>query len=120
MVTLLIKRIPDIEPTGACRIYIGKGLCTLVDPDDFKRYAHLRIFAKRSKSCWYAIRKHTIGGKTLYIKLHREITACPRELETHHINFNSLDNRKRNLENLTPTEHARLHAAHRVLTTTAG
>lgn len=110
--SLLIKRLPDIEPTGACRIYIGKGFVTLVDPKVFKQIGHFRWFAKKSKSGWYAVRKHTIGGKTLYIRLHREITCCPYGLEVHHKNWNALDNRLCNLQIVTHAEHCRMRRYH--------
>ena len=106
MVTPVIKRISPENPIGACRIYIGKGMFTVVDPDDFKRYAHLHVFAKRSSRGWYAVRKHIIAGKTHYIRLHREIACAPYGLQVHHINRNTLDNRKRNLMLVTPADHA--------------
>ena len=41
--------------------------------------------------------------------LHRLITDAPAGLHVHHVNHNPLDNRRANLELLTPDEHRARH-----------
>lgn len=100
-----IKRQPTPAAPGRCRIYIGKGIRVIVDPnlyDDLKRY---RWFALRSHSITYAVRRVIRNGKAHYIRMHRQITNCPKGMVVHHMNGNPHDNRLRNLRNVTPEEH---------------
>jgi len=41
--------------------------------------------------------------------MHREIMKTPEDMECHHKNENTFDNRKENLENLTRQEHLKKH-----------
>jgi hypothetical protein len=41
--------------------------------------------------------------------MHREIMQCPEGMEVHHIDGNSLDNRRSKLVCVTPEEHKRIH-----------
>lgn len=77
----------------------------LVDPEDWAKLHHYNWRAKLSKGGWYAYRKYVYNGKTYIRFMHREIMNCPYGLQTHHKNRSTLDNRKANLENVTPEHH---------------
>lgn len=89
------------------KIYIGKGMFAKVSPCDYKHLCRHRWFAQKSKSGWYAVRRYTVGGKTYYNRMHREITSCPPHLEPHHRNGDTLDNRRCNLELVPHNKHPR-------------
>jgi hypothetical protein len=102
-------RPPGTENIDWKLIWLNPRIAAIVDVDDYewlKKY-HWRL--KRSCSCFYAARKVVEKGKTYWIKMHREIVTTPPNMECHHINHHTLDNRKKNLKNLTPDEHASLH-----------
>ena len=90
-------------------ILLSKTKYALVDSEDYKYLMQFHWQAKKSKVCWYAVRKLTIHGKTHYIKMHREITRAPPGTHVHHKNHNSLDNRRSNLYVCSPTDHKLLH-----------
>lgn len=90
-------------------IYMGKDKFALLDYAD---YVRLRVYhwqAKKSKACWYAVRKVRTNGKTTYIKMHREIMNAPPGTHVHHKNLDSLDNRRDNLFVCTPKTHRLFH-----------
>lgn len=60
---------------------------------------------------FYAMRKYKIDGKEHIIRMHRQIMACPPDMQVHHVNGRTFDNRKENLSIIEP----RLHAALRII-----
>jgi hypothetical protein len=79
-------------------------LPVLIDPRDQAAYdAH----------SWHIVQGYAatnVAGKTVY--LHRLLMQPPPDMEVDHLNFNKLDNRRANLEVVTPAENlrrARLH-----------
>lgn len=91
-------------------IDLGPGHECLVDAEDLAYLSQFHWRAIKSAHCYYAIRRKTVGGKTTYIKMHRELSWCPKGLDCHHVNGNSLDNRKHNLRRMLPEDHMQLHA----------
>jgi len=94
---------PGIQPYFLIKVWPNKW--AKVDPDDYaklKRY-HWRVV--KSNACEYAVRKYTRHGKTFYVRMHREIMNTPKGMECHHVHGDTFDNRKSELENLTPWEH---------------
>ena len=68
---------------------------------------HWRI--RRRRRCVYAFTRltnHPNGRQTL---MHRMIADTPPDMVCHHINHNTLDNRKANLLNMTRQAHDDLH-----------
>lgn len=101
------------QPLNLCTwqpiIDLGHGYRCLLDPADYHRLKHHRWFAKKSNSCLYAVRKVRRAGHETIIRMHREIVAAPPGHPVHHINHNTLDNRRANLFICTPSTHSHLH-----------
>ncbi|MBA7654811.1 hypothetical protein ES703_62704 [subsurface metagenome] len=106
---MLILRTPQPEATNYSKIDLGYGFYALVDPEDYEWLRRWRWRAKKSKSGYYAVRKCRVNGREHLVRMHREITDCPPDKIPHHLNRNTLDNRRCNLENLTPAEHKAVH-----------
>jgi len=115
MARLLIKRAqPDISTQGDfCYIDVGHGKKAIVDPDDYLRLCRYRWRLQRSHHCWYAVRKVVRNGRYIYTRMHREIIDCPKGWHIHHINHNTLDNRKCNLLAIDPENHKKIHTLDR-------
>ena len=91
-------------------ILLRGGQITFVDADTLEKYNRYTWFLRKSAATWYVVRKTQTKSHTRYIRLHREITNCPRGLEVHHINRNPLDNRRYNLQICTPKVHRTFHS----------
>lgn len=77
------------------RIYVGQNRFMLVDED---------VFEWASKFKW-KLHNNGYAQISLYNLIHRIITSAPKGMEVHHKNGNKLDNRRCNLEILTPSQH---------------
>jgi hypothetical protein len=100
-------------------IDVGKNLRTIVDPEDYHRIRRFRWFAKRSNYGIYVVRRVRRGSTEKLIRLHRQILAAPTGYDVHHINGNTLDNRKTNLIIVSRKHHHALHSSplHQAATT---
>jgi len=87
---------------------LPSGHRVILDPEDYRRLRHYRWFLKRSRSTVYVVRRERRNQKDRLIRMHRQVTRCPPHLTVHHINGNPLDNRKSNLQLLTPKQHSAL------------
>lgn len=85
------------------------GTAIFIDPEDYDYLDRFKWKLRRSAHHFYAIRKKVVNGKEFSIRMHREIMQCPKGFEVHHINKNALDNRKSNLQIVSPQEHKDLH-----------
>lgn len=110
MSKLLIKQTAQPEQLGdfAC-INLGHDKIALVDHTDYEHIKSFRWYAKQSAACFYAVRKIHQDGHTQIVRMHRQLTNCPDNLEVHHKNLNPLDNRKSNLQVVTHDYHLFLH-----------
>lgn len=88
-------------------IPLTKGKFTTVDDETFEVLVKFKWHCVKG----YAVRNHYIGVAKIgavrleVIKMHRQITNCPKELQVDHINGNKLDNRKENLRVCTSREN---------------
>lgn len=64
---------------------------------------------RKSGHCFYATRRVRLDGKETIIKAHRAIMQAAPGMEVHHINHNTLDNRRENLLVCTPAQHKEIH-----------
>lgn len=105
MSKLLIQRESEkLNPTGWTYIKIGLR-SVKIDMDDFERLKNIHWRLIYSSSCVYACQRLIVAGKAAYIRMHRLIMDCPAGFEVHHINHDTLDNRKCNLEILSVADH---------------
>jgi len=94
--------------TPAVRIPLQEPFFTLCDPELFDDFIRFHWYAKKSAGRYYACRKVTTETKVFFIRMHRVIAATPVDMVCHHINGNTLDNRRANLLNMTEFEHAKM------------
>jgi hypothetical protein len=80
----------------------------IVDHEDLPWLCHYDWRLVKSKACYYAARRVLCNGHYHYIRMHRQLMNAPPEMQVHHINGNSLDNRKCNLSVIEPRLHASL------------
>lgn len=109
---VLTEEIEAADPSIAI-IPLTHGKFAIVDPDLHKYLSQFYWRAVRSKHCWYAVRRIQHGAKTITIKMHRAIAKTPESMVCHHRNGDSLDNRRRNLQNMYPLEHTVHHQIYR-------
>lgn len=79
-----------------------------MDPEDYPYLSTFHWHARLSHSKWYAIRKVRTGRTCKTIFMHRQLLQARPDESVHHINHNSLDNRRINLIALDPREHDRI------------
>ena len=97
------------------KIDLGNGKFTIIDQADFQALSKFKWRAVKAKSNWYA--KATIykPGGNIEICMHRFLMRTPRALVVHHVNHNSLDNRRSNLRNMRKSDHALYHRSNNLL-----
>lgn len=95
------------------QIRLSKGLFALVDDADFEWLSQWKWHASLSSrgTKWYAVRNERVNGETIRTRMHRVIMGVdPKPTDgmvVDHINHNSLDNRRENLEIVSQTENMR-------------
>lgn len=76
------------------------------DYDWLKRYKWILV---RHQKSFYAKTPIKKFGVTVYVAMHTMVAKTPRSLCCHHRNRNTLDNRNKNLINLTRPVHRAIH-----------
>lgn len=109
---MLIIRNPESPPNVARRIIIRGGLVTLVSPEDYAWLSSYKWFLLKSASSKYVVTRKIIKGHTFTIRMHRLILNAPAHMKVHHVNHNTLDNRRDNLILLTEREHRHFDGWH--------
>ncbi len=89
-------------------IELSKGFVALVDDELFDDLSIFKWSVSNKKShgkdLWYAVRQ--VGGRgSKHTAMHRLIAGTPLGLVCDHLNGNTLDNRRCNLENITHIEN---------------
>ena len=104
-----IKRNPEPHPANYSVLNFSRGRTAIVSHGDKERLSRYSFRLKRSAHCWYVVTRATYATGYKEIPLHRLIMSTPPGQVCHHINHNTLDNRRENLVNLDPIEHRELH-----------
>jgi hypothetical protein len=93
---------------------LDNGSITTLDLEDWLRFADCSFFAHKGRHGVYVYIKGYLNEKYISGYLHRHIVACPAGSETHHLNGNTLDNRRENLQIVDPLSHKLFHQARRI------
>lgn len=89
------------------RIHLTLGKSTIVDAEDhfsLTFYKWSAFYDKKSRN-FYAVRTLKKNGKSTTIRMSRQIMNTQKGMHADHINHNTLDNRKLNLRNCTPSQN---------------
>lgn len=110
-----MSKVPHTEEEPFGIIELTQGKFAIVDNDmvsTLKRY-HWR--AVKHKSSFYAKTTIRRANSQYDLGMHRFVAQTPRGQVPHHKNFNSLDNRRANLQNMSKSSHTLYHASNRIL-----
>lgn len=90
-------------------IPLGQGKYAIVDADLYAGLMKYKWRAVKGKTSFYA--KTTIHGKkySFDLSMHRLIAQTKSSMVCHHKNFNTLDNRRLNLDNMSKADHNAYH-----------
>jgi hypothetical protein len=94
----------ELLPGGLVRIALSKGFSTLIDASDLEyvlRHRWHAICPSGNGRRYYAAAR--TGGRSMY--LHRYLLPHD-QLQTDHVNGDTLDNRRANLRSATPAQNA--------------
>lgn len=108
MLTQKVKAWATTNP-WAFRIALSHDKFALVDEKNFTWLNSYLWFALNRQGSWYAVRLSSHGCRPFLIRMHRQITKCPPNKVVHHLNGDSLDNRRSNLLPCTASEHNFFH-----------
>jgi hypothetical protein len=86
-------------------IQLNQGLITLIDDEDYEKFAHLKWQASKHRYTWYVKYRYQHNKEITHISLHRVIMNAPKGIEVDHVDGNGLDNRKKNLRLATHIEN---------------
>jgi hypothetical protein len=88
------------------RIYLDEGKWTILDLEDYYRYAGFKWCIGGNKGKFYAIRGQMISpADSKIVQLHRLIMNAPKGLLVDHQNGDSLNNRRTNLRLATSSQN---------------
>lgn len=109
---MIIIRKKAEPPTDAKKIRLTKGKTAFVSPDDFFVVSSFYWRAQKSSGNFYAVTRRVIERKTTTIRMHRLIMNCPPFCKVHHIDHNTLNNCRENLQVISEREHRTLDGWH--------
>lgn len=95
-------------------IPVGKDFFARVDEDLANSLRKYRWQPKVFRRCVYAITHIGQEPYRIRINMHRFIARTQFPDVCHHKNSNTLDNRRCNLENMSKSDHKRLHANNKI------
>jgi len=96
-------------------IKLTQGKACIVDPDRLEALKKFTWRAVQAKRSWYAKADIQTKNGKVTICMHRFIAQTHFGDVCHHINGNSLDNRKSNLINMSKKEHDLHHKNNKIL-----
>ena len=113
-VTLMLQvKLETPTAENSIRVALTQGKFAIVDINVDPVIWEYKWRAIKWNFRWYAYSTKMLDGTIARVAMHRLIAHTPPGQVCHHLNKNSLDNRKANLLNMTNREHAELHGIRR-------
>jgi len=109
---MLVVQKQEIADLASRLLNISKGMSVIVDADLYDWLNKFYWRAVKSSSGFYAVTRRQRHNKVSTIRMHRLIMHAPDWMKVHHINHNTLDNRRSNLQLLTEREHRHFDGWH--------
>lgn len=109
-----LRAVKILVNCGICPLLLTKDKVAYIDPGVWVSINRNNWRAKKSKGGWYAYKIETRHGRKIYTYLHRFIMNTPKGQICHHKNGDTLDDRRSNLENVTPSHHEEIHKMRRI------
>jgi len=81
------------------------GAQTMVSDEDYDELNKHRWFAKKASICIYVARSKRVGSKVKTIFMHRWIMNTPDNMDCDHIDYDTMNNQRENLRNVTRLVH---------------
>lgn len=106
---MLLVKSKLVIKTDFAFIRVAPNRAALVDLEDYERIGKYYWFVQHRRGVEYAVRSVGSGSNRYYVKMHRQIMHTKKGDITHHWNRHGLDNRKLNLENVSPNRHTHIH-----------
>jgi len=111
----MFGKIPTKTPEKpTVKIPLGDGLYALINAEDYELIEPYEWYAHQHHCSTYAAARAKIRGRWRTLRMHRLIAHTPPRMITHHLNHNTLDNRRENLLNLTSKEHTKYHTDNKI------
>ena len=106
---MLQVKLVSLERGNHAKIPLGNGNYTIIDRCMYDLVMRYKWYLRKCHYRFYAYSNVYVNGKRTLQALHRLI-AQPKGLEVvHHLNKDTLDNRRCNLLNMLPLHHRQLH-----------
>lgn len=95
-------------------IQLDKDKVAIVDDDLYPGLMKFHWYAFQRHRSWYARTTIRNGDHVFHINMHRLVAKTEFGMVCHHVNGNTLDNRRSNLQNMTKTNHNTYHANNKI------
>lgn len=96
-------------------IQIAPEMFAIVDDCKYDALVKFKWRAVQHRRGYYARASFLRDGRKISISMHRFIAQTPFGMVCHHLNLNSLDNRRSNLLNCSKRYHDKFHADNNIL-----
>lgn len=95
----------DDNESGIARIPLTQGMVALIDARDEAQVRQFTWIASKSANAFYA--RASMGSAIPGLQMHRFILDAPKGVQVDHLNGNTLDNRRCNIELVDGAENMR-------------
>lgn len=109
MVNQQTKKSPEAPNPNYAVIRIDNDFSVIVDPWSYSWLRQYPWKIYRHQRCYYAKYTFMANGKNRTAYMHRVVACTPSGYTCHHRNRQTLDNRRKNLLNMTKADHRALH-----------
>lgn len=88
-----------------CLIPLTRGKITAIDTEDYVLVYQHKWYALKASCKFYAARDEYINGRKVRIYMHRLLLGCVGKEQGHHIDDDSLNNHRSNLEKCSQSKN---------------